>query len=60
MSTCVSHPAPSAPREKRTRTGRGPHGNMQRNGRGPDAGLAVSPWEMHRPGDAAVGRSRFN
>eukprot|EP00661_Eupelagonemidae_sp_cell13_P018929 gene18929-biopygen23453 len=28
----------------RTRTGRGPHGNNHKNGRGPDAGSAVSPW----------------
>eukprot|EP00661_Eupelagonemidae_sp_cell13_P018065 gene18065-biopygen23397 len=27
----------------RTRTGRGPHGRIQRNGRGPDAGAAASP-----------------
>eukprot|EP00661_Eupelagonemidae_sp_cell13_P007658 gene7658-biopygen29 len=28
---------------QRTRTGRGPHDRVQRNGRGPDAGGAVSP-----------------
>eukprot|EP00661_Eupelagonemidae_sp_cell13_P015106 gene15106-biopygen23164 len=29
---------------QRTRTGRGAHGRVRRNGRGPDAGVAVSPW----------------
>eukprot|EP00661_Eupelagonemidae_sp_cell13_P022742 gene22742-biopygen20769 len=38
------HPA-SRPRgeRQRTRTGRGAHDGIQRNGRGPDAGAAVSP-----------------
>eukprot|EP00661_Eupelagonemidae_sp_cell13_P012983 gene12983-biopygen9527 len=30
-------------KRQRTRTGRGPHDIIQRNGRGPDAGSAVSP-----------------
>eukprot|EP00661_Eupelagonemidae_sp_cell13_P012945 gene12945-biopygen4980 len=33
----------------RTRTGRGPHDGIQRNGRGPDAGSAVSPSVVAHP-----------
>eukprot|EP00661_Eupelagonemidae_sp_cell13_P014893 gene14893-biopygen5153 len=31
-------------KRQRTRTGRGAHDRIQRNGHGPDAGVAVSPW----------------
>eukprot|EP00661_Eupelagonemidae_sp_cell13_P004497 gene4498-biopygen916 len=35
-------------RVQRTRAGRGPHDRIQRNGRGPDAGSAVTPNRDHR------------
>eukprot|EP00661_Eupelagonemidae_sp_cell13_P013339 gene13339-biopygen3502 len=33
----------SSEKRQRTRSGRGPHDDTERNGRGPDAGVAVSP-----------------
>eukprot|EP00661_Eupelagonemidae_sp_cell13_P009612 gene9612-biopygen21248 len=48
------HPCHSEKRQ-RTRTGRGAHARIQRNGRGPDAGVAVSPIRGNMP--AAHGES---
>eukprot|EP00661_Eupelagonemidae_sp_cell13_P023783 gene23783-biopygen13394 len=41
---CGATAAPCWKKRQRARTGRGPHDGIQRNGRGPDAGVAVSPW----------------